>query len=387
MTDAAVVEGLSKSKLATELTPAQCQSLAATMTVRDLRQGEVLVREGDTDDHLYVVVSGALGVVKAAGTDNELTLNAMRPGDVVGELSFLDGATRYASLVAMSDTRVLGLSRGDLEGLLERDPAPRLSRDARDRAHRARHPAPAVDADRRTDQLPVQDPRSLLTPHQFGSPAPGRRDPPTHRTGAADTGSCAFFALARFSLGCRLGPMDRRQADRQPYDEMYTADGQVRPPYAVYSDWLIREPEDALRQKRAEADSLFHRVGITFAVYGEQDGNERLIPFDIVPRILSADEWRKLAAGLRQRVQGAERLHRRHLPRPGHPARRAASRPSRSSATRSTGRRCRAWTCPAASTPTSPASTSCAPARASSTCSRTTCACRRACRTCSKTAR
>jgi CRP-like cAMP-binding protein len=122
MTDAAVVEGLSKSKLATELTPAQCQSLAATMTVRDLRQGEVLVHEGDTDDHLYVVVSGALGVVKAAGTENELTLNAMRPGDVVGELSFLDGATRFASLVAMNDSRVLGLSRGDLEGLLDRDP-------------------------------------------------------------------------------------------------------------------------------------------------------------------------------------------------------------------------------------------------------------------------
>ena len=97
--------------------------------------------------------------------------------------------------------------------------------------------------------------------------------------------------------------MDTPAPTTAPYDEMYTADGQVRPPYAVYSDWLIREPADALRQKRAEADSLFHRVGITFAVYGEQDGNERLIPFDIVPRILSADEWRKLAAGLRQRVQ------------------------------------------------------------------------------------
>lgn len=122
MTDAAIVEGLSKSKIAAELTPAQCESLAATMTVRDVKQGQVLVREGDTDDHLYVIVSGALGVVKAAGTDNELTLNAMRPGDVVGELSFLDGATRFASLIALSDTRVLGLSRGDLEALLDRDP-------------------------------------------------------------------------------------------------------------------------------------------------------------------------------------------------------------------------------------------------------------------------
>ena len=94
--------------------------------------------------------------------------------------------------------------------------------------------------------------------------------------------------------------MDRPEP---PYDEMYAPDGRVRPHYAAYSDWLVRQPDDALRQKRAEADSLFHRVGITFAVYGEQEGNERLIPFDIVPRVLSAQEWRTLAAGLRQRVR------------------------------------------------------------------------------------
>ena len=100
-----------------------------------------------------------------------------------------------------------------------------------------------------------------------------------------------------------LLPLVRPDAPTAPYDEMYAADGQVREHYRAYSDWMIHEPEDALRQKRAEADSLFHRVGITFAVYGEQDGNERLIPFDIVPRILSAEEWRQLAAGLRQRMQ------------------------------------------------------------------------------------
>ena len=94
--------------------------------------------------------------------------------------------------------------------------------------------------------------------------------------------------------------MDRPEP---PYDEMYAPDGRVRPHYAAYSDWLVRQPDDALRQKRVEADSLFHRVGITFAVYGEQEGNERLIPFDIVPRVLSAEEWRALAAGLRQRVR------------------------------------------------------------------------------------
>jgi CRP/FNR family transcriptional regulator, cyclic AMP receptor protein len=121
MTEAAIVEGLSSSKLAFELTAAQCATLARSMTMRDLKQGDVLVREGDTDDHLYVVASGSLGIIKAAGTDNEVTLNALRPGDVAGELSFLDGTTRFASLVALSDTRVLGLSRGDLEALLDSD--------------------------------------------------------------------------------------------------------------------------------------------------------------------------------------------------------------------------------------------------------------------------
>ena len=122
MTQAAILEGLNNSKLAVEMTDDQRRALAGAMTLRDLAQGEVLVREGDIDDHLYVVASGVLGVIKAAGTDNELTINTIRPGDVVGELSFLDGATRYASLVAMSGTRVLGLSRGDLEGLLDKNP-------------------------------------------------------------------------------------------------------------------------------------------------------------------------------------------------------------------------------------------------------------------------
>jgi CRP-like cAMP-binding protein len=122
MTEAAALEGLSKSKLAVELNDEERRVLARAMTLRDLRHGEVLVREGSADDHLYVVVSGVLGVVKGAGLEEEVTLNAIRPGDVVGELSFLDGATRYASLVALSDTRVLGLSRSDLEALLDTQP-------------------------------------------------------------------------------------------------------------------------------------------------------------------------------------------------------------------------------------------------------------------------
>jgi uncharacterized circularly permuted ATP-grasp superfamily protein len=88
-----------------------------------------------------------------------------------------------------------------------------------------------------------------------------------------------------------------------PYDEMHAATGAVREHYRTFASWLERTPQDRVAQKRAEADSLFHRVGITFAVYGEEAGTERLIPFDIVPRIIPAKEWDLLAAGLKQRVR------------------------------------------------------------------------------------
>jgi uncharacterized circularly permuted ATP-grasp superfamily protein len=88
-----------------------------------------------------------------------------------------------------------------------------------------------------------------------------------------------------------------------PYDEMELPDGSPREHYRRYGAWLRAQAPDRLARRRAEADSLFHRVGITFAVYGEDEGAERLIPFDIVPRILAPAEWQLLEAGLGQRVR------------------------------------------------------------------------------------
>ena len=87
------------------------------------------------------------------------------------------------------------------------------------------------------------------------------------------------------------------------FDEMHTPDGVLRPHYRAFADWLERTPPDRIAQKRGEAERIFHRVGITFAVYGEQAGTERLIPFDLVPRIIPAGEWARLEAGLAQRVR------------------------------------------------------------------------------------
>jgi uncharacterized circularly permuted ATP-grasp superfamily protein len=87
------------------------------------------------------------------------------------------------------------------------------------------------------------------------------------------------------------------------FDEMHGRDGRVRPPYSGVSRWLRDTPAATFGAKREQADLLFQRLGITFAVYGSTAGTERLIPFDIIPRILSGPEWRKLETGLFQRVR------------------------------------------------------------------------------------
>jgi uncharacterized circularly permuted ATP-grasp superfamily protein len=89
------------------------------------------------------------------------------------------------------------------------------------------------------------------------------------------------------------------------FNEMYADNGEVREIYELYTHWLKELPNGTLERRNAEAELLFRRLGITFAVYGEINGaeRERLIPFDIVPRIFGAAEWQRLESGLKQRVR------------------------------------------------------------------------------------
>lgn len=87
------------------------------------------------------------------------------------------------------------------------------------------------------------------------------------------------------------------------FDEMTAEDGSSRPAYAQLQAWLDDTPIEYLRRKRDEADALFRRLGITFFVYGEGGGVERLIPFDIMPRVLSSAEWNTIESGCIQRVR------------------------------------------------------------------------------------
>ncbi|MES2952311.1 MAG: circularly permuted type 2 ATP-grasp protein [Pseudomonadota bacterium] len=106
----------------------------------------------------------------------------------------------------------------------------------------------------------------------------------------------------------------------QKFDEMYTSlpyafftkGEQVRDHYKIYDEWLARQPGDMMAKRREEAEMIFRRVGITFAVYGEKDesgaGTERLIPFDLIPRIIPAHEWATMEKGLVQRVTALNRF-------------------------------------------------------------------------------
>ncbi|OYW60217.1 MAG: hypothetical protein B7Z10_04300 [Rhodobacterales bacterium 32-66-7] len=77
----------------------------------------------------------------------------------------------------------------------------------------------------------------------------------------------------------------------------------VRPPYARLEDWVAAMPQELRHLKQAEAEALFRRIGITFAVYGEGGDPDRLIPFDMFPRVFAAREWAKLEKGIKQRAR------------------------------------------------------------------------------------
>ncbi|NYG34472.1 circularly permuted type 2 ATP-grasp protein [Sphaerotilus montanus] len=98
---------------------------------------------------------------------------------------------------------------------------------------------------------------------------------------------------------------------RPMFDEMNATGTSVREHYRTYERWLSQQPREVMHARREEAEMIFRRVGITFAVYGDKDsgeGTERLIPFDLIPRVIPAHEWREMEKGLKQRVTALNRF-------------------------------------------------------------------------------
>jgi CRP-like cAMP-binding protein len=114
-------DALRSSPLAAELTPAEVGVLGGLVSLKSLADGEILLREGARDGLLHAVIRGRIDVVKD-GAHGRTLLHTVEPGELVGELSFMDELPRYASLVASGPTEVLVLARRDFETLVDREP-------------------------------------------------------------------------------------------------------------------------------------------------------------------------------------------------------------------------------------------------------------------------
>ena len=117
----------------------------------------------------------------------------------------------------------------------------------------------------------------------------------------------------------------------ESFDEMWGEGSDVRSPYAAFHGWFEGEDAKRLNAKQREAEELFRLTGITFNVYGRAEAEERLIPFDIIPRIISDREWSRVTRGIEQRVRAINAFlhdiyHRQEIIRAGRIPRELISR-------------------------------------------------------------
>jgi len=113
---------LSTSPLGAELEKQECEVLAKVLTTNSLKDGDVLIREGATDDSLHVIISGKLAATHDTGGNDTVTLHVLHEGDIVGAMGFIDGKEHSASLLALSDTEIFSLRRQAFESLLNQHP-------------------------------------------------------------------------------------------------------------------------------------------------------------------------------------------------------------------------------------------------------------------------
>jgi uncharacterized circularly permuted ATP-grasp superfamily protein len=101
----------------------------------------------------------------------------------------------------------------------------------------------------------------------------------------------------------RAGPADEAPATASPYDEMRTGAGGVRPHYAALARRISTLSADELAERQKTLERFFLLQGITFTVYGAESSTERIIPTDLLPRIITSDEWSTIEKGLIQRLK------------------------------------------------------------------------------------
>jgi CRP-like cAMP-binding protein len=122
MNDPAIRDLIQQSSLAGDLDAGQCDDLAAIAGEHTLEDGELLIEQGRRDETMYIIAAGELAVQRRTGGGDTATLHVLRPGDLAGVMGFVDGTEHTATLRAMGATRVVTITRQDLESLLDSKP-------------------------------------------------------------------------------------------------------------------------------------------------------------------------------------------------------------------------------------------------------------------------
>ena len=249
---------LQQVKLFHGIDPAELHLIAQHLSEQAYAAGDVVCREGDPADRLFLLLAGTVHVyVERDG--KAITYNRLQAGECFGEMALLEETTRSATVQAEAPVRCLTLSKQDFLNLLQRQP--RIVQEImKALLQRLRHTNVQLqDYARRLPDIPAR--RGVMT----------------------------FTAPAYDTEGF--------------YDEMLTADGQPRAGAVLLVQRLAALPDGELLQRQRAAEQALLQLGITFNVYGDTSGTERIFPFDIIPRLVEAADWAYIERGLKQRIQ------------------------------------------------------------------------------------
>ena len=112
--------------------------------------------------------------------------------------------------------------------------------------------------------------------------------------------------MEEFTMDGPVGALERMAIGQYlldgAYDEMFAAEGELHPHYSPLVEMLTGMPQEEIQRRKQEADLSFLNQGITFTVYGQEEGTERIFPYDLLPRIITAAEWARVERGLTQRI-------------------------------------------------------------------------------------
>ncbi len=235
---------------------ADLHHIAQQMTEQSYAEGEIVFRESEPGDRLFLLLSGTMRVyVEREGTT--ITYNTMQAGECFGEMALIEERPRSATVRAETAARCLTLSKQDVSTLLREHPEVALEI-IKNLSQRLRHSSTQVqDYARRQATTSMSDVGMDFTGYDIGG----------------------FF------------------------DEMFDENGHPRPGAHVLTQRIASLPVGELQRRQEAAEQALLHLGITFTVYSDTSGTERIFPFDIIPRIVEAAEWKTIELGLKQRIQ------------------------------------------------------------------------------------